>query len=353
MTRTPASTTAPVRLQATVALGAGFGLFAALPGVVITLGGVLDAQRSLWVSASVSLLAGVALCVLGAAHWRRAIPDRFVEWAPAGVAVILALQSAGHLLTTTDPAVTTFLLLSMVATGATVPRWWVLLIVDSILVAADVVALTGLDHSGPVGVAPVAALVISVLMGASLYAYHSAGRKRLHALTQEIALLATLDPLTGLLNRRGLPDRLLARDGQVSIVAVICLDLNGFKAINDELGHSAGDAILCTVAQRLSQLTRDQDHVARTGGDEFLIVTDLPDEQALISLRRGLTAQLTRTAGVLDLPWSVSVGSAWRPLTPHHDVTVEALMHEADVAMYDDKRRYHQDRRAGAAGPNT
>ncbi len=341
----------PLRLRASVALGSGFGLFAVVPGVVITIGGVLDTHRSLWASAVVSVLAGVGLCVLGAAHWRRAIPDRLVEWAPAGVAVILGVQSAGHLLTSGDPESTTFLLLSAVATGATAPRWWLLLIVDTILVVADVLAFAGLGHSEPVAVSPVA-LVIGVLMGVSLYLYHSSGRRQLHALTQEIALLATQDPLTGLLNRRGLPDRLMGIGGQVSILAVISLDLNGFKAINDELGHSAGDAILCVVARRLGQLTRQQDLVARTGGDEFLIITDLPDEEALVRLRESITAELTGTTGVLDLPWSVSVGSAWRALTRHDHVTVEALMHEADVAMYDDKRRHHGERRKAAATTN-
>jgi hypothetical protein len=254
------------RLQASVALGAGFGFFAALPGVGLIIGGVFDVHRSLWAGAVVSVTAGVGLCVLGAAHWRRSIPDRLIEWAPGLLAVILALQSAAELVTTGDAQMSVLLLLGIVSTGATVPRWWVLAVADAILAGAYLFALTTLGH-GPIEPAPVAALIISVLMGTALYTYHSSGRRQLHALTVRIGELTLRDPLTGLLNRRGLTENLPVTDaGACPITAAICLDVNGFKAINDELGHTTGDAILCTLAERLSRVVRRGDIVARTGG---------------------------------------------------------------------------------------
>ena len=90
--------------------------------------------------------------------------------------------------------------------------------------------------------------------------------------------LSVEDALTGLSNRRGFSSRLadaLARDPRQ--VAVLCLDLDDFKAVNDSLGHPAGDAVLVTIAQRLRANVRSRDTVARLGGDEFaVLMTDCP-----------------------------------------------------------------------------
>ena len=92
---------------------------------------------------------------------------------------------------------------------------------------------------------------------------------------KQIAFLAHHDALTGLANRVQLREHIektlehVRRGGNAS---VLCLDLDNFKTVNDTLGHSVGDALLCAVSRRLRDLVRDRDLVSRTGGDEFSIV---------------------------------------------------------------------------------
>ena len=111
--------------------------------------------------------------------------------------------------------------------------------------------------------------------------------------------LATHDPLTGLANRGLLTERLqaaLARAAATDLpFAVLYLDLDHFKTVNDELGHDVGDALLIAMAQRLSQVLRAGDTAARLGGDEFLVVAgDVPDELALAELGRRVESALGR-----------------------------------------------------------
>lgn len=96
------------------------------------------------------------------------------------------------------------------------------------------------------------------------------------------------DPLTALANRRVLSARLL-RSTRTALrkheqVAVLCLDLDRFKVMNDTLGHGAGDELLKTVAQRLNANVRAEDTVARLGGDEFVIVADVPRSEGVVAL---------------------------------------------------------------------
>ena len=99
---------------------------------------------------------------------------------------------------------------------------------------------------------------------------------QLDAANQRIAALAREDPLTGLANRRTFLDHLeaayRARNRDKSELAVLFLDLDGFKDINDTLGHAAGDALLVEVAARLKRTVRQDDLVARFGGDEFAVL---------------------------------------------------------------------------------
>lgn len=149
-------------------------------------------------------------------------------------------------------------------------------------------------------------------------------------------LEATTDPLTGLLNRRGLEQRLgtLAPDLPCGVMLV---DLDGFKQVNDTLGHDAGDAILVEVAARLRQSVRHDDLVARLGGDEFAIVlvdTDVTKLEALAG--RTVTAMQPRFAACGDSGLSVgaSVGAAW---SANPFVTQRAVMTRADRALYQAK----------------
>jgi len=154
--------------------------------------------------------------------------------------------------------------------------------------------------------------------------------------------LALHDPLTGLPNRRLLEDRIAttlqhaARHGRKA--AVMYLDLDGFKPINDTHGHATGDEILKLVAQRLVNSSRKEDTVARVGGDEFVIVLA---EVANVASAQEPASKLIEVVsepyqiGELTLNLSTSIGIA---LYPDHAADVNQLIHMADQALYDAKR---------------
>ncbi|MFP4636560.1 MAG: diguanylate cyclase [Nitriliruptoraceae bacterium] len=123
-----------------------------------------------------------------------------------------------------------------------------------------------------------------------------------HELEQVLRREATTDPLTGLLNRAGLHERYAAMAARAARhgrqLSVLYLDLDGFKRINDELGHEAGDAVLRECARRLTAGCRGSDLVARVGGDEFVVVADEVDVDGTRSLVVRLEAEL---AAPLDL----------------------------------------------------
>jgi diguanylate cyclase (GGDEF)-like protein len=146
------------------------------------------------------------------------------------------------------------------------------------------------------------------------------------------------DPLTNLPNRLLLMDRArqaLARlhrsDG---VVAMLFIDLDKFKAVNDNLGHDAGDRLLRSVSERLAELMRDSDTVARLGGDEFVILAEdiEGDEEALALAERVLDAlERPFPLGSTEVAVLASVGIS---VHSHPDSDPEAMLREADVAMY-------------------
>lgn len=149
-------------------------------------------------------------------------------------------------------------------------------------------------------------------------------------------LEATTDPLTGLLNRRGLDQRLGALPPDLPC-GVMLVDLDGFKQINDTLGHDAGDAILVEVGARLRQSVRHDDLIARLGGDEFAIVLVGADVTKLQLLAERTVAAMQGSfdaCGNSGLTVGASVGAAWSA-TPL--VTQRAVMMRADRALYQAK----------------
>ena len=158
---------------------------------------------------------------------------------------------------------------------------------------------------------------------------------------ERIQFLAYYDALTGLPNRTLLQDRLAKALAGASRrndkVALLFLDLDGFKIINDSLGHSVGDLLLKQIADRLKRFSRDQDTVARLGGDEFLIVLsdvkDIPD--AAVAAERLMDA-MTGGFVVQGHPLSVSC-SLGISIFPEHGVDGETLIKNADAAMYSAK----------------
>lgn len=174
--------------------------------------------------------------------------------------------------------------------------------------------------------------------------YHGVGTdvsERIHA-AEEYRHLAHHDTLTGLPNRRLIADRLeqtLAlsrRSGH--LVALLLLDLDDFKIINDTDGHSAGDAVLVAIAHRLTGLVREIDTVGRLGGDEFVILLqELAHPRDVTRVAEKIIAAVrepVETGGRRYL-LGVSVGIA---LAPEHAASMEGLMQKADIAMYRAKR---------------
>ncbi|MFD6455093.1 diguanylate cyclase domain-containing protein [Nocardia sp. NPDC055165] len=164
---------------------------------------------------------------------------------------------------------------------------------------------------------------------------------------RQLEYQATHDALTGLANRSLILSQLstaLADDGGTLITTVLFIDLDGFKAINDTLGHAIGDTVLQIVAQRLQQALRTEDLVGRLGGDEFLVLlaghpqrADLP---ALVERLRVKMAEPIIASGH-RLEVSASVGIT--ELGPHERRTPEAVLHDADLAMYRDKPSAHRE----------
>jgi diguanylate cyclase (GGDEF)-like protein len=147
---------------------------------------------------------------------------------------------------------------------------------------------------------------------------------------------ALTDELTGLPNRRALGAELSAslKSGTGGRGALLLADLNGFKELNDTLGHDAGDELLCAVAARLREALRDDDVVARLGGDEFAILarscTDA-DQADLVARKILATIQRPFAVRGLSIQTGISVGVV---CYPEHGSTVSELLKRADVAMY-------------------
>ena len=159
----------------------------------------------------------------------------------------------------------------------------------------------------------------------------------------ELARAAFSDPLTGLPNRLLFEDRLehaMKRRARMSApVAVLMLDLDGFKAINDSFGHPVGDALITMVGQRLVDLTRGDDTVARMGGDEFAILLDkITDEGIIHTVARRIAAAFETPFEVMGSPIQVNASMGIAPLTSEQEEP-EDLLRFADVAMYRAKEK--------------
>ncbi|NPT42642.1 EAL domain-containing protein [Paraburkholderia sp. 1N] len=155
---------------------------------------------------------------------------------------------------------------------------------------------------------------------------------------EQLEYQANYDSLTRLPNRNLLRDRLqhalIVAQRQQKGVAVVFIDLDGFKNVNDSLGHSVGDRLLGVVAERLARCTRTSDTVARHGGDEFVIVmTDTVDEQSLIAWMERVRASISEPVWLdgTELYVGCSMGAS---LFPQDGEDAETLMKKADLAMY-------------------
>jgi diguanylate cyclase (GGDEF)-like protein len=152
---------------------------------------------------------------------------------------------------------------------------------------------------------------------------------------KQIAFLAHHDALTGLANRLQLRDHIGRSLQRGERFSVLCLDLDYFKGINDTLGHSVGDALLCAVAKRVRELVRADDLVSRTGGDEFAIVQPGSEQPVATA-----TELATRIVEALSVPFDISdhqvvVGvSVGIAIAPNDGTDADQLLKNADMALY-------------------
>ncbi|MGY1736933.1 diguanylate cyclase domain-containing protein [Geodermatophilus sp. SYSU D00684] len=165
------------------------------------------------------------------------------------------------------------------------------------------------------------------------------------AMEARLLHLSAHDPLTGLPNRLLFRDRLrhaLERGHREHTpTCVLVLDLDGFKAVNDQFGHPVGDAVLVAVAGHLASVLRASDTAARLGGDEFAVVcenTERADAEVLAArLREDFPGSLTIGSTTVRVGLSIGIGSVDGGVDPEE--AQEAVVREADAAMYADKAR--------------
>lgn len=155
---------------------------------------------------------------------------------------------------------------------------------------------------------------------------------RSRELSRDLAIQASTDELTGLLNRRATLQRIQQIMDSGRGVTALFIDLDGFKEINDRYGHATGDTVLINVAERLIEVARTDDIIGRLGGDEFIVVLTEPADQHLADvIATRFAGEIARCHGAIhELAITASVGAA-RSID---GVTAEDLLGCADTAMY-------------------
>jgi diguanylate cyclase (GGDEF)-like protein len=163
----------------------------------------------------------------------------------------------------------------------------------------------------------------------------------LEAARAELMQAAITDPLTGCHNRRFLGqvmDRELKRHSRFNLpLSLLFIDVDRFKAVNDSLGHDAGDRVLQYVARFLKRNIREADYVFRWGGDEFLVLITCTGDEA----RRKVAALKSTFAAApeaVELPPGIGLSVGWIEV-PHGTTDLAPLVSQADARMYHDKQR--------------
>lgn len=239
---------------------------------------------------------------------------------------------------------------TVVAMQAVEGRWWDTLALpwlnDSVYVDSPTqpVSLTFqrqlrlVDVLGPEILVILAVLLASLVLVPLVLVRHFSAIEAAELEHERSAFLATHDVLTQLPNRYLLADRFAQALNQWTEqgvpFAVMLIDLDHFKQINDERGHAVGDQVLQTLAKRMREATRDYDTVARYGGDEFVaLVSDLANPDSVIlkaeQLLRAIEQPITTSVGQLSLSGSVGIS-----LCPVHGEDLDTLLKAADQAMY-------------------
>ena len=152
---------------------------------------------------------------------------------------------------------------------------------------------------------------------------------------QRLMRQADSDPLTGLLNRASIERNIkefLAGDGQHGTHALLMMDFDNFKAVNDTLGHAKGDDLLVSFAAMIRHVFRSGDYASRNGGDEYMVfLKNISEDDVAREKAEALRAEMTGLSRKIGVPVSISVGIA---LYPQDTDTFEHLYKAADDALY-------------------
>ena len=327
---------AVVVAPAAAVLSASAGVLALIAGAGLPADAAREAWRT-WLTSDITGLLVVCppLLVLASRPWRRPAPRRVLE----ALGILLALAAAFGLALARDADLSyvVFPVLVWAAMRFRLPGATATALVAAIAgvaLAANGHGPFGVDagleallHTqGFIAVSTLTALVIALACDEREAALAALGHRALH------------DPLTGLPNRDLLVQRLeaalprAARD-QTSL-AVLMIDLDEFKAVNDSFGHHTGDELLCQIAPRLRAAARPQDVVARLGGDEFVVLCEgLSGPWDALDAARRLGGAWTEPFRLGDESVYVS-GSTGIALARHGRAESGALLREADAAMY-------------------
>jgi diguanylate cyclase (GGDEF)-like protein len=146
------------------------------------------------------------------------------------------------------------------------------------------------------------------------------------------------DPLTGVGNRRALDERMSAALDSGRSVAVLAIDVDNLKVVNDSHGHACGDDVLRRVAQLLTEQCRADDVVARAGGDEFVVVLDNPDERGAGELVERIKAAAELVARGAAQPWFAMLRLSIGQASSTDGTSIADLLTIADRRMYEQKR---------------
>ena len=277
--------------------------------------------------------AALATAVIAVVPRQRIVCSRyreafFLSWS---LSLIVFIAVAAGLDDGVRSPIVLMLFLTLVYAALSYPRWAVAVISGVSLLAVLTLSLLGGSHGGvPTNPVYLVGLMLTLAVTGVMCIYQSRIQQEARA---ELGRLSRTDPLTGCLNRLGFSERLSAeldrvgRDGHV--VALVVLDFDDFKEVNDRHGHSAGDELLCWATSAMTAALRPGDVLGRLGGDEFAAL--LPAADAEHATRIAERLQLALSARI-----AVCFGVAGADADSHD---AEQLYRRADDRLYDAKRR--------------
>ncbi|WP_100965007.1 GGDEF domain-containing protein [Bosea sp. FBZP-16] len=213
-------------------------------------------------------------------------------------------------------------------------RYWLCATLSTIALTVLIVMLLLSADPVRIGIAALFALYLFSIFESSR---HIVGQvEALLIAERELEAAARRDPLTGLANRRAF-DEALAEASATGGFALLLLDLDGFKAVNDRLGHAAGDELLHQVAARLSGMLRTGDMLARLGGDEFAAILPTADTAAVKAIADRAVALVGLPYAVLGAPAIVGISIGFEVVEIGHAVDGQQVKEAADRALYSAK----------------